>query len=200
MFGIVGRDGGYTKQVADACVLIPTVSPDRITPHTEGFCAVIWHLLVSHPKLAQTLARHSTINLTMSTYTHVNMEEKSNAVGSLNATAWKVAPNDGVGEKHRTPETAEVSVLEPSGVPNGVTLGATSGSQEAPSGTSAGQVSVANHDLPGDHNPIADERLYLTWQPVTRIGTEANRCSEILHPAGLEPATFGSVVLEPKSP
>jgi D-sedoheptulose 7-phosphate isomerase len=52
VFGIVGRDGGYTKQVADACVLIPVVSPDRITPHTEGFCAVIWHLLVSHPKLA----------------------------------------------------------------------------------------------------------------------------------------------------
>jgi len=52
VFGIVGRDGGYTKQVADACVLIPVVSSDRITPHTEGFCAVIWHLLVSHPKLA----------------------------------------------------------------------------------------------------------------------------------------------------
>jgi D-sedoheptulose 7-phosphate isomerase len=52
VFGIVGRDGGYTKQVADACVLIPVVSNDRITPHTEGFCAVIWHLLVSHPKLA----------------------------------------------------------------------------------------------------------------------------------------------------
>lgn len=53
VFGIVGRDGGFTKQVADACVLIPTVASERITPHTEGFCAVIWHLLVSHPKLAQ---------------------------------------------------------------------------------------------------------------------------------------------------
>jgi D-sedoheptulose 7-phosphate isomerase len=52
VFGIVGRDGGYTNQVADACVLIPVVSADRVTPHTEGFCAVIWHLLVSHPKLA----------------------------------------------------------------------------------------------------------------------------------------------------
>jgi D-sedoheptulose 7-phosphate isomerase len=51
VFGIVGRDGGYTKQVADACVLIPTVSPARTTPHTEGFCAVVWHLLVSHPAL-----------------------------------------------------------------------------------------------------------------------------------------------------
>jgi D-sedoheptulose 7-phosphate isomerase len=52
IYGIVGRDGGYTKKVADACVVIPTVAADRVTPHTEGFCAVIWHLLVSHPKLA----------------------------------------------------------------------------------------------------------------------------------------------------
>ena len=51
VFGIVGRDGGYTKQVADACVLVPTVHKDRITPHTEGLCAVVWHLLVSHPAL-----------------------------------------------------------------------------------------------------------------------------------------------------
>lgn len=50
-FGIVGRDGGYTAQVADACVVVPVVEPERITPHTEGFCAVIWHLLVSHPAL-----------------------------------------------------------------------------------------------------------------------------------------------------
>ncbi len=51
IFGIVGKDGGYTKKMANACVLVPVVSPDRITPHTEGFCAVIWHLVVSHPKL-----------------------------------------------------------------------------------------------------------------------------------------------------
>lgn len=51
IFGIVGKDGGYTKQAADECVLIPVVSPDRITPHTEGLCAVVWHLLVSHPAL-----------------------------------------------------------------------------------------------------------------------------------------------------
>lgn len=51
VFGIVGKDGGFTKQVADACVVIPTVSAERITPHTEGFCAVIWHLIVSHPEL-----------------------------------------------------------------------------------------------------------------------------------------------------
>ena len=49
--GIVGRDGGYTAQAADACVVIPPVAPESITPHTEAFQAVIWHLLVSHPLL-----------------------------------------------------------------------------------------------------------------------------------------------------
>ena len=49
--GIVGRDGGYTAKVADACVIIPPINPDTITPHTEAFQAVIWHLLVSHPDL-----------------------------------------------------------------------------------------------------------------------------------------------------
>ena len=49
--GIVGREGGYTAQVADACVLIPVVNKAHITPHTESFQAMVWHLLVSHPKL-----------------------------------------------------------------------------------------------------------------------------------------------------
>ena len=49
--GIVGRDGGYTAQVADACVIIPTISPDSVTAHAESFQAVIWHLLVTHPLL-----------------------------------------------------------------------------------------------------------------------------------------------------
>jgi len=49
--GVVGRDGGYTAQVADACVIVPTVNPDTVTPHSEAFQAVIWHLLVSHPRL-----------------------------------------------------------------------------------------------------------------------------------------------------
>src|SRR5215469_4627254 len=49
--GVVGRDGGYTAQVADACVLIPVVNSLTLTPHTESFQAMIWHLLVSHPRL-----------------------------------------------------------------------------------------------------------------------------------------------------
>ncbi len=51
IYGIVGRDGGYTRRIADVCAMVPVVNPNRITPHTEGTCAVLWHLLVSHPAL-----------------------------------------------------------------------------------------------------------------------------------------------------
>jgi D-sedoheptulose 7-phosphate isomerase len=51
IMGVVGRDGGYTAQVADACVIVPTVNLENITPHSEAFQAMVWHLLVSHPKL-----------------------------------------------------------------------------------------------------------------------------------------------------
>src|SRR6266545_6898031 len=57
VFGVVGKDGGATKAAAEACVIIPTVAPDRITPHTEGLCAVVWHLLVSHPALKQAATK-----------------------------------------------------------------------------------------------------------------------------------------------
>ena len=53
VMGVVGRDGGYTKQVGDAVVVVPTVDQSRITPHTEAFQAVVWHCLVSHPDLQQ---------------------------------------------------------------------------------------------------------------------------------------------------
>ena len=49
--GVVGRDGGFTAQMADACLIVPTVNSETITPHSEAFQAVIWHLLVSHPNL-----------------------------------------------------------------------------------------------------------------------------------------------------
>jgi D-sedoheptulose 7-phosphate isomerase len=51
IFGIVGRDGGYTAKIADACVIVPTVNPETVTPHTESFQSVILHLIVSHPSL-----------------------------------------------------------------------------------------------------------------------------------------------------
>ncbi|MFA5628918.1 MAG: SIS domain-containing protein [Dehalococcoidales bacterium] len=51
VLGIVGRDGGYTAKIADSCIVIPTVNKDTLTPHTESFQALIWHLIVTHPKL-----------------------------------------------------------------------------------------------------------------------------------------------------
>jgi D-sedoheptulose 7-phosphate isomerase len=53
VLGVVGRDGGHTARVADVCIVIPTVNPDHVTPHTEAFQAVVWHLLVSHPLVKQ---------------------------------------------------------------------------------------------------------------------------------------------------
>ena len=60
--GVVGRDGGYTAEVADACLVIPTVNPDTVTPHSEAFQAVIWHLLVSHPKLKANQTKWESAN------------------------------------------------------------------------------------------------------------------------------------------
>jgi D-sedoheptulose 7-phosphate isomerase len=51
VLGVVGRDGGYTAQVADACIVIPTIDADTVTPHTEAFQGVVWHLLATHPRL-----------------------------------------------------------------------------------------------------------------------------------------------------
>jgi D-sedoheptulose 7-phosphate isomerase len=61
VYGVVGRDGGATARLADACVLIPPLHRERVTPHTEGLCAVVWHLLVSHPALQRQSARWESI-------------------------------------------------------------------------------------------------------------------------------------------
>ncbi len=61
VFGIVGRDGGFTAQHADACIVIPPLFVDRITPHTEGLCAVMWHLLVSHPALQASSTKWESV-------------------------------------------------------------------------------------------------------------------------------------------
>jgi D-sedoheptulose 7-phosphate isomerase len=61
IYGIVGRDGGFTREVADACVVIPPTYPDHVTPHTEGLCAVVWHLLVSHPALMVSATKWESV-------------------------------------------------------------------------------------------------------------------------------------------
>jgi D-sedoheptulose 7-phosphate isomerase len=62
VFGIVGRDGGATRKAADACILVPPLFADRITPHTEGMCAVMWHLLVSHPALQRATTKWESVS------------------------------------------------------------------------------------------------------------------------------------------
>jgi D-sedoheptulose 7-phosphate isomerase len=59
--GIVGRDGGYTAQNADACVIVPTINAKHVTPHAEAFQAVIWHLLVTHPALKQAETKWESV-------------------------------------------------------------------------------------------------------------------------------------------
>ena len=61
IFGIVGRDGGHTAALADACVIVPPTYGDHITPHTEGLCCVVWHLLVSHPALAREATKWESV-------------------------------------------------------------------------------------------------------------------------------------------
>src|SRR5262245_12378740 len=61
ILGVVGRDGGFTAQVADACVVVPIVNADAVTPHTEAFQAVVWHLLVSHPALQVSQAKWESV-------------------------------------------------------------------------------------------------------------------------------------------
>src|SRR5207248_10730423 len=59
--GIVGRDGGYTARVADACVIVPSVNPLHVTPHTEAFQALVWHLIVSHPKIKRAETKWESV-------------------------------------------------------------------------------------------------------------------------------------------
>jgi D-sedoheptulose 7-phosphate isomerase len=61
IYGVVGRDGGHTAAVADACVIIPPMYPPHVTPLTEGLCAVVWHLLVSHPALAVNTTKWESV-------------------------------------------------------------------------------------------------------------------------------------------
>lgn len=67
IYGIVGKDGGHTAKTANACVIIPPLVNDRITPHTEGLCAVVWHLLVSHPSLQMRATMWESVDATPET-------------------------------------------------------------------------------------------------------------------------------------
>ena len=70
IIGVVSRDGGYTKEVADCCILIPILSPETVTPHAEEFQAIVWHLLVSHPELQLTQMKWESETKTPAGKTH----------------------------------------------------------------------------------------------------------------------------------
>jgi D-sedoheptulose 7-phosphate isomerase len=61
VLGIVGRAGGYTARVADACVIVPTVNPAHVTPHSESFQGILWHLFVSHPRLKRSATKWESL-------------------------------------------------------------------------------------------------------------------------------------------
>lgn len=61
IIGVVGRDGGHTARLADACIIVPTVNAAHVTPHSEAFQAIVWHLLVSHPSLKQTETKWESV-------------------------------------------------------------------------------------------------------------------------------------------
>jgi D-sedoheptulose 7-phosphate isomerase len=78
--GVVGRKGGYTAQVADACVIVPTVNPETVTPHTESFQALVWHLLVSHPSLKSAEMKWESVSADSApTPKRLNPQEKITA-------------------------------------------------------------------------------------------------------------------------
>ncbi len=145
-----------------------------------------------HPKMAQTLARHSTINLTMNTYTHVNMEEKSRAVGRLQGPRANAPDQAIVDQKRPKVEAAEVSVLGPSGVPNGAPEQSAPGPEEAPSDMIAELRSVVTTHASVVHNTNEGDGLDAYWPVLAASDTQAERTCFEMHPEGFEPPTLGS--------
>ncbi len=105
VFGIVGRDGGFTALAADACIIISPLYDGRITPHTEGLCAILWHLLVTHPALMKTATRWETIReWAPSADDHPTCEVS----GELLAVS-EASVGGALGEQHRQITVSEIS-------------------------------------------------------------------------------------------
>jgi D-sedoheptulose 7-phosphate isomerase len=105
VLGIVGRDGGYTARVADVCVIIPTIHLDRITPHSEAFQAIVWHLLVSHPVLQLKATKWESI--TPSTAKCAVFLDRDGVVNEVVVRNGKPHPPDDVASLRIPPGTAE---------------------------------------------------------------------------------------------
>src|SRR5688572_9034541 len=104
ILGIVGRDGGYTARVADVCVIIPTVHPERVTPHTEAFQAIVWHLLVSHPILQTSATKWESVERVLRRAVFLDRDGVLSNVVVRNGRPY---PPAGPAEFHILPNTAE---------------------------------------------------------------------------------------------
>src|SRR5262252_3887973 len=105
VLGIVGRDGGYTARVADVCVVIPTVHQDRITPHSEAFQAIVWHLLVSHPVLQLKATKWESITPALAKC--AVFLDRDGVVNEVVVRNGKPHPPDDVASLRIPPGTAE---------------------------------------------------------------------------------------------
>jgi D-sedoheptulose 7-phosphate isomerase len=104
--GIVGRDGGYTAKVADVCILIPTVNPAHITPHTEAFQAVVWHLLVSHPAVKQQQTKWESTALSDGQLRPAVFLDRDGVINRAVVRDGKPFPPTGLKELELLPEVA----------------------------------------------------------------------------------------------
>ena len=104
ILGIVGRDGGYTARVADVCVIIPTVHPERVTPHTEAFQAIVWHLLVSHPILQTSATKWESVEKFSRRAVFL---DRDGVLSNVVVRNGKPYPPAGPADFHILPDTAE---------------------------------------------------------------------------------------------
>jgi len=108
--GIVGRDGGYTAQLADVCILIPTVNPEHVTPHTEAFQAVVWHLLVSHPSIKQQQTKWESTSGASTQLRRAVFLDRDGVINRAIVRDGKPFPPSGMDELELVPEVASSMV------------------------------------------------------------------------------------------
>jgi D-sedoheptulose 7-phosphate isomerase len=106
ILGIVGRDGGHTARVADICILIPTVNPDHITPHTEAFQAIVWHLLVSHPAVKQRQTKWESTASVVAPLRPAVFLDRDGVLNRALVRDGKPSPPSGLGELELLPDVA----------------------------------------------------------------------------------------------
>jgi D-sedoheptulose 7-phosphate isomerase len=118
ILGVVGRDGGYTAKIADVCIIIPTVNPAHVTPHTEAFQAVVWHLLVSHPAIKQNQTKWESTVATSSELHPAVFLDRDGVLNRAIVRDGKPLPPPGIHDLEIIPDAAAaLSKLKSQGFP-----------------------------------------------------------------------------------